>query len=96
MISKKTVQHLADLSKLELSQKELMKFQKQLGEILNYFCLLKKVTTSQVLPTSQVTGLENVLAKDEISPSLSSKEALSQTKNQHNNYFKVKAILNGT
>jgi aspartyl/glutamyl-tRNA(Asn/Gln) amidotransferase C subunit len=32
---------------------------------LDYFETLKKVETKNVLPTSQVTGIENILRKDE-------------------------------
>ena len=68
-------------------------FEKQLSEILNYFEKLKEVDTKNVETTSQVTGLENVTREDKAINSLTQEEALSNTKSQHNGFFKVKAIL---
>ena len=42
MISKDEVQHIAKLARLELTEKEIEKMQKDLSEILGYFDLLKK------------------------------------------------------
>lgn len=87
------VSHVAKLANLPLKSEEKEKFEKQLSEILAYIEKLKEVDTKNVEATSQVTGLENVTREDETSPSLSQKEALSNTKSQHNGLFKVKAIL---
>ena len=43
MISKDEVKHIAKLARLELSEKEVEKMQKDLSGILDYFALLKKV-----------------------------------------------------
>lgn len=95
-ISKKEVEHLAKLANFKLSKKEVEKFQKQLSEILDYFNLLQEVRTLKVKPTSQVTGLENVLRDDQVGLGLSQKEALSGSKSVHKGYFKVKAIFDET
>jgi len=87
------VPHVAKLANLRLNEKETIKFEKQLSEILNYVDKLKEVDTTNIETTSQVTGLENILRKDEVKPSLSQSEALSNTKSQHNGFFKVKAVL---
>ncbi|MDO8621300.1 MAG: Asp-tRNA(Asn)/Glu-tRNA(Gln) amidotransferase subunit GatC [Candidatus Levybacteria bacterium] len=87
------VVHVAKLANLPLKSEEKEKFEKQLSEILSYVEKLKEVNTENVEITSQVTGLENVTRKDEAKPSLSQDDALSNTKSQHNGFFKVKAIL---
>lgn len=87
------VAYVAKLANLPLSPKEKEKFEKQLSEILSYIEKLKEINTENIKTTSQVTGLENVVRNDEISPSLSQKEALSNTKSQHNGFIKVPAIL---
>ena len=92
-ISKKEIIHLAKLAKLKLSNEEINCFQKQLSEILDYFNLLKKIDTQKTKPTSQITGLENVLCEDQTETSLSQTEALSASKSLHNDYFKVKNIF---
>ncbi len=65
MLTKDQVQHLAKLSRLELSEAEVIKFQGQLSSILAYVDKLKEVDTTGVEPTAQVTGLENIARADE-------------------------------
>ena len=90
------IDHLAKLANLPLSSEEKQKFEKQLSETLEYVQKLESVDTKDVQPTSQVTGLENVLREDEAAPSLSQEEVLKNAKSKHNGFFKVKAILEET
>lgn len=87
------VGHVAKLANLPLTDKEKNKFEKQLSSILDYINKLNEIDTSNVKPTSQVTGLENITREDKPHPSLSQEEVLSNTKSQHNGLFKVKAII---
>jgi aspartyl-tRNA(Asn)/glutamyl-tRNA(Gln) amidotransferase subunit C len=98
------VKHTAKLANLTLSEEEKKKFEKQLEETVIHIESLNKVSTNGIEPTSQVTGLENVLREDEVRPSLTQEEALSNAKpaspngdqgeSTHNGFFKVKGILN--
>lgn len=87
------VAHIAKLANLPLKPEEKDKFEKQLSETLSYVEKLNSINTEDIEPTSQVTGLENITREDETKPSLSQKQALSNTKSQQNGLFKVKAIL---
>lgn len=87
------VSHVAKLANLALSEEEKKKFEKQLEETAQYVEGLDEVNTDGVVPTSQVTGLENVTREDEIKPSLSQEEALKNAQSTHNGFFKVKGIL---
>ena len=87
------VKKVAKLANLSLKENEEEKFEKQLSSILDYFKKLEEIDTSGVEPTSQVTGLENVTREDKAQPSLDQDEVLSNTKSQHNGFFKVKGIL---
>lgn len=87
------ISHVAKLANLPLSDEEKKKFEKQLGETIEYIESLNDVKTDGVEPTSQVTGLENVTREDEVKPSLSQEEALSNARQTHNGFFKVKGIL---
>jgi aspartyl-tRNA(Asn)/glutamyl-tRNA(Gln) amidotransferase subunit C len=87
------VLHIAKLANLPLRKEEIAKYEEQLSSILDYIEKLKKVKTDDVLETSQVTNLENVTKEDSTSPSVLQEAALSNTKNKHNGFFKVKAIL---
>lgn len=95
-LTKDRVKHVAHLAGLTLSEKEVIKFQKQLSDVLDYVAQLNKVDTSKVEPTSQVTELENVFRDDKTTPSLSQEEVLSGAKKKHNNFFKIKGIFDET
>ncbi|KKQ95661.1 MAG: Aspartyl/glutamyl-tRNA(Asn/Gln) amidotransferase subunit C [Candidatus Woesebacteria bacterium GW2011_GWB1_43_14] len=89
------VRHIADLAGLNLQKKDYSKFEKQLSLVVNYFEEIKKVNTDDVEPTSQTTGLTDVLRIDLIRPEdqLSVSESTSNTDKTHNNYFVVSLLL---
>lgn len=94
-LTRKDVEHVARLAKLSLSAKEVDLYLTQLGEVVDYVSELDKVDTRGSEPTSQTTGLENVMRPDKLNPSqgLSQKEALAGSEKTFNAYFKVDAIL---
>lgn len=63
-LSRGQVQHIAQLARLSLIEAEVEKFATQLSEILEYVGQLEKVPTDGVEPTSQATGLVNVMRED--------------------------------
>ncbi len=65
MISKKEVEHMANLARLKLTDQEIKKYQKQLADILDYVDQLKKVKTDKVKPCTGGTNLENVFRQDQ-------------------------------
>ena len=67
---------MAKLARINLSDSEVKKFTGQLSKVLGYMEILNEVDTSNVPETSQVTGLTNVMEKDEILPAQSGSEEL--------------------
>ena len=94
-LTKSDVEHVADLSNLKLTDSEKERFLDQLSKIVEFVGELSIVDTEGIEPTSQTTGLKNVLREDVIKTEyiLSQDKALSGTDNGHNNLFKVPAIL---
>ena len=95
-LTKRDVEHVAKLAKLDLTNEEIDKYLKQLSSVIDYISELSEVNTESVEPTSQTTGLENIHRPDEVNEKncLSQDQALSGIDKAHNGYFKVKAILN--
>ena len=94
-LSKKEIQHIANLARLELTEKELKLYGSQLSEILEYINQLQEVDTTNIEPTAQVTGLENVFREDEVKD-WDKKErevAIRQAPELENGQVKVKRIL---
>ena len=94
-LTKSDVLHVAKLAKLNLTDEEIEKFTPQLSQIIEYVGELSKVDTNNIDPTTQTTGLKDVLREDETSGEelLTQDEALSGTDSAHNGYFKVEAVL---
>lgn len=88
------IKHVAKLANLPIKETEIKNLESQLEETLKYIEHLNEVDTNHVEPTSQVTGLENVMREDIPTQSLSQEQALANTKNKRNGFFKVDAILN--
>ena len=79
------VKHVAKLANLPINDDLAKKLQKDLDVTVKLVDELANLNLSSVEPTSQVTGLTNVMRKDEIDNS----RILPIT-----GYFKVKAIFN--
>lgn len=63
-INKKELEHLADLARLELSEKENEKFLADLEKILDHFQELQGLNTDNVQPVAGGTQLKNALRQD--------------------------------
>lgn len=94
-ITKDTVDHIAKLAKIPVTEKEKEELAAGFNKTLTVVDELFKVSVENVEPTHQVTGLENVLREDKVDEKkiLSQEQALSNTKNKHNGYFVVDQIL---
>ncbi|HMS22744.1 MAG TPA: Asp-tRNA(Asn)/Glu-tRNA(Gln) amidotransferase subunit GatC [Candidatus Levybacteria bacterium] len=90
------IKHIAKLANLNLNQEEEEKFDRQLNGILEYVKKIEEIDVTNVTPTSQVTGLENITRYDNVpTPSLTQDEATSGTYSKHNGLFKVKQLIDG-
>ncbi|MBX6334031.1 Asp-tRNA(Asn)/Glu-tRNA(Gln) amidotransferase subunit GatC [Candidatus Saccharibacteria bacterium] len=65
-LSRDDVLKLARLARLTLTDEEVEKFRKELSEILKYVEQLQNADVDGLEPTSQVTGLKNVMRDDVI------------------------------
>ena len=65
-MSRKEIQHISWLARIELSKKEEEIFTEQLSSILEYFRKIDKVDTRKVEPTHHVLDLTNVSRFDEV------------------------------
>ena len=87
------VKYVAHLARLSLTPEEEKKFGAQLGQILGYIEKLNQLDVSQVEPTAHAVPLINVTRPDEVRPSLSNEEALSNAPAKANGLFLVPKIV---
>ena len=92
-ITLKDVEYVANLAKLELSQKERIKFQKELDNIIKYIDQLNELNTENIPITSHVIPLANVFREDRILPSLAQDKALTNAPQKKNGFFKVPKVI---
>jgi aspartyl-tRNA(Asn)/glutamyl-tRNA(Gln) amidotransferase subunit C len=93
-ISRETVQHLAQLSSLQLSDDEIGNLQADISNILGYVEQLGELDTTGVAPTYQVTGLDNVWRDDLTMPDGTDREELLQlAPDVADNQIKVPKVL---
>ena len=94
MISKEEVIHIAKLARLELTEQEIEKMQKDLSGILDYVDLLKKAKTKKSKTTNRA-GVFNVLRKDETTdknPNTANR-LIESAPDKKDGYIKVKQVL---
>ncbi|MFA5827817.1 MAG: Asp-tRNA(Asn)/Glu-tRNA(Gln) amidotransferase subunit GatC [Candidatus Shapirobacteria bacterium] len=84
-----TLDHIAHLARISLTDTERELFLPQLSSILEYVEVLQKVDTSNINASSQITNLKNITRPDEVKPSLSQSEVLSQSPKSNDGYFQV-------
>jgi len=93
-IDKDTVKHVALLSRLALSEKELETYSSQLEAILSYINKLNEIETTNIVPTSHaIAALKNVFRKDILKPSLGEDDVLANAPAREGNFFKVPQII---
>ncbi len=88
-LDKELIQKVANNAKLKLTESEIKEFLPQLKEILEAFSTLDKVKIEKNTESSiQPVELKNALREDKETDSLTTEEALKNTKNKKDNYFK--------
>ena len=68
-IDRKTVDHVAMLARLALTEEERERAQEQLSAILEHINVITEADTSQVPATAHILPVENVMAADTSRPS---------------------------
>ncbi len=93
MTDKETVRRVATLARLELSDRELEKFSKDMEEITRAFSVLRKADTKNVEPTFQPIEGRNVLRDDEIEKSIPRETLLKNLKNKEKGFIKGPKVI---
>lgn len=92
-IDRDTVDHVARLARLDLSDGERTRFAEQLERILEYCAKLDELDTTEVEPTSHVIAMTNVFRDDVVRPSLPRDAVLTGAPEQESGFFKVPPVL---
>ena len=92
-IDRATVDHVARLARLDLSDEERERMTAELGKILEHAAKIQALDLDEVEPTSHAVPIRNVMRRDETRPSLTQEQALSGAPEVEDGRFKVPSIL---
>jgi aspartyl-tRNA(Asn)/glutamyl-tRNA(Gln) amidotransferase subunit C len=93
-LSKDDVQHLAQLSSLQLGDDEIDSLRTDIGNILEYVNQLSELDTTGVEPTYQVTDLENVWRTDVVDDyGINRDDLIALAPDSDKNQIKVPKVL---
>ena len=92
-LDRSAVDHVARLARLDLTDDEREQMQKELTVILGHAEKIQALDLDDVPPTSHSLDLSNVLRPDEVRPSLTVEEALSNAPAAEDGRFRVPRII---
>ncbi|MBU2530137.1 MAG: Asp-tRNA(Asn)/Glu-tRNA(Gln) amidotransferase subunit GatC [Elusimicrobia bacterium] len=92
-ITKKTIDHIAELSKLQLTNKEKETYGAQLKDIFLWMEELNEADIANVEPASYALGEKNVLREDEVEKFEDTEALLNNVPERAGDLIKVKKVI---
>ena len=93
-INKQEVEYLAKLARVGLTDAEITKYQKDLGDILGYVEKLNEVNTDNVEPMASGISAKNVVREDKVETVEGTPaEVLSEAPEKEDGFIKVKSVF---
>lgn len=92
-ITRGTVEKVALLARLKLTEQEIETMTDQLGQIVGYVDQLSEVDTEGVEPMAHAVEVTNVFAEDKVAPSLPREQALANAPRSNDRGYLVPAVL---
>ena len=87
------VEHVALLSRLELTEEEKKKYAEELSKIFEYVEQLDELDVENVPATAHPLATADVFREDIVSPSLPNEEAVANAPDDEDGCFKVPQIV---
>jgi len=92
-IDRKTVDHVALLARLALSEEERDRLQDQLGAILEHINVIAEADTSQVPATAHILPSTNIMRADQPRQFPHPEELVERAPSREQTYIRVRAVL---
>jgi aspartyl-tRNA(Asn)/glutamyl-tRNA(Gln) amidotransferase subunit C len=92
-IDRKSVDHVALLARLALTEDERERLRDQLSAILEHINVIGEADTSQVPATAHILPVENVMVHDQSRPSDETETMLANAPAREEGFFRVRAVL---
>ena len=92
-LSRKEVEHVAQLAHIGLAESEIEELSRQLSTVLDHISQLQELDTSAVEPTAQAVSVENIMRADVASPSWPPESVLANAPHRQGDFIEVQAVL---
>lgn len=92
-ISKEEIIHIAKLACLNLSEKEIEGYTKDMQEILEFANTVNNVDTEKIKETIGANDNYNVFRKDEVKQTVSKEELLKNAPSQDEGMFRIPKVI---
>lgn len=93
MIDSNEVKNLSQLSKISLTDDEILNFEKDLNVLLDEVESINDIDVSNVPITYNVNNMKNPLRNEEVRESLDREEVLKNTSEKQYGYFKILKVM---
>lgn len=93
MIDKKTIEHIAKLARLQLTEEEAAEYGEQLSKALGHFQQISKVNTIGVEPLVTPTEIEAYWREDVVQREFTAEEMTANAPSRAGNLFKVPPVV---
>lgn len=93
MIDKKTIEHIAKLARLQISEEEASEYSVQLSKAMQYFEQIAAVNTEGLEPLVTPTEIEVFWREDKAEQEFTPEEMTSNAPSKAGNLFKVPPVV---
>lgn len=93
MIDKKTIENIAKLSRLKISDAEAQEYGDQLAKALAHFQKIAQIDTAHVEPLVTPVDIESYWRPDEVQVQYSAEEMTENAPERAGNLFKVPPVV---
>ena len=92
-IDRKTVEHIAHLAQLGLTEQELDSITPELDAIIGYFDKLNELDMEQIADSESLEEVHRAMRKDQARPGLSTEQVLNNAPDRYENFFRVPKVI---
>lgn len=92
-ITLETVEYVAGLARLNLTQQEKEMMSAQMGDILDYMDKLNSIDTTGIAPLEHVEHMTNIFREDVVKDSFDREQILANAPDKEAGAFKVPKIV---
>ena len=92
-ITRKDVEKLAHLSRLELTEEELVAMESDMNKMLQFVDKISALELDGVEPLAYMSDEVNILREDEVKQDITHEEALKNAPDKDTDYFRVPKVI---